>query len=77
MNTLSLTTLQEQLFQVIDNVLKTGMPVEIERHGRKVMIIEVKSPQSVCERLKARPLFTDKIDFDIPTSWTWNEAKNL
>ncbi|MDM8564391.1 type II toxin-antitoxin system Phd/YefM family antitoxin [Candidatus Halobeggiatoa sp. HSG11] len=77
MNTLNLTILQEKLSQVIDNVLQTGIPVEIERNGRKVMIIEVKSQQSVTERLKIHPLFTDNINFDTPTEWEWNETKNL
>jgi len=77
MNTLNSTILQNKLFQVIDNVLQTGMPIEIERNGRKVMIAEVKSPQSITEKLKAHPLFTDKINFDTPTSWEWNETKNL
>lgn len=67
----------EKLSQVLDNVLNTGIPVDIEYKGRKIMIIEVKSPQSVSERLQARPLFTNKIDFDTPTAWEWNEIKNL
>jgi prevent-host-death family protein len=77
MNTLSLTTLQNNPLKVIDKVLETGIPIEIERHGRKIMIVEVKSPQSITERLTAKPLFTHKIDFDTPTEWEWNETKNL
>jgi hypothetical protein len=30
MNTLNLTTLQEKLPQIVDNMLKTGIPVEVE-----------------------------------------------
>jgi hypothetical protein len=44
------------------------------------MIVAVKSTesQSVTERLKAQPLFThEKIDFDRPTEWEWNEVRNL
>jgi len=77
MNTLNLTTLKEKLPQVIDNILQTGIPVEIERNGRKVMIVEVKSSQSITDKLKAYPLFTNKIDFDMPTELEWNETKNL
>jgi len=80
MNTLSLTTLQEKLPQIVDNILKTGNPVEVEVEydGCKIMIIAVKSTQSVTERLKAQPLFThEKVDFDTPTEWEWNEMKNL
>jgi PHD/YefM family antitoxin component YafN of YafNO toxin-antitoxin module len=77
MNTLSLTTLQNDLLKMIDKVLETGIPIEIERHGRKIMIVEVKSPQSITKRLTAKPLFTNEIDFDTPTEWEWNETKNL
>jgi hypothetical protein len=41
------------------------------------MIAEVKSPQYIIEKLKAHPLFTNKINFDAPTSLEWNETKNL
>ena len=77
MNTLNLTTLQERLPQIVDNILKTGIPIEIEHRGHKLMMISIKSPQSISERLKARPLFTNQVDFDMPTEWEWNETKNL
>lgn len=35
------------------------------------------SPQSVTERLKAHPLFTNEIDFDTPLELEWNETNNL
>jgi len=41
------------------------------------MIAEVKSPQYIIEKLEAHPLFTNKINFDAPTSLEWNETKNL
>lgn len=79
MNTLNLTTLQEKLPQIVDNMLKTGIPVEIKYHGSKAMIVAVKSTESVSvtERLKAQPLLTHQIDFDVPTEWEWNEVRNL
>jgi len=77
MDILSSTAFKQNLFQVIDEVLRTGIPVEVEHNTRKVMITAVTSPQSVTDRLKARPLFTDKIDFDTLTEWEWNETKNL
>jgi hypothetical protein len=78
MKTLSLTTLQNQLLQIISSILDTGIPVEIEYQGRKVRIVAVEeiSP-TVTERLIAKPLFTHPVEFDTPTEWTWNEMKNL
>ena len=43
----------------------------------RLMKSPLKSPQSISEKLKAHPLFTDKINFDVPTDWKWNETKNL
>ena len=39
MSQISLTTLRQQLFKVVDRVIKTGVPVEISRHGHKLRIV--------------------------------------
>src|SRR5688572_6739620 len=39
--TITATTLRADLYRVIDNVLKTGVPVEVELRGRKVRIVPV------------------------------------
>lgn len=36
---LSATTLRSRLYEVLDEVLRTGEPVEIERKGRKLLIV--------------------------------------
>ena len=77
MKTRASTTVQDQLFQIINQVLQTGTAVEVEHQGRKVRIAAVSSPQSVTERLAAHPLITQTIDFETSTEWTWNEMKNL
>jgi hypothetical protein len=38
MERLSLTSLRKQLYRVFDRVLETGVPVEVERNGRTVII---------------------------------------
>lgn len=77
METLALTRITNQLFQIIERVLQTGIPVAVEHQGRVAQIVAVQPPQSVTERLAAHPLITQTIDFEIPTEWTWNEMKNL
>ncbi len=67
MNTLNSTILQNKLFQVIDNVLQTGMPIEIERNGRKIMIAEVKSPQSITEKNITRHYNVSDLETDLKT----------
>lgn len=39
----SISRLRANLYQVVDRVLETGEPVEIERHGRRVRIVSVES----------------------------------
>lgn len=38
---LSLTALRQQLFKVVDQIIKTGVPVEIERNGHRLKIVLV------------------------------------
>jgi len=46
--------LRSQFDQVIDNVLRTGEPVEFECGGRRLQIAPVPSPSKL-DRLVARP----------------------
>ena len=39
MEQLSLTALRQQIFKVVDRIIETGVPVEIERHGHRLRII--------------------------------------
>ena len=39
MSPISLTALRSQLFKIVDRVIETGMPVEIERKGHKLKIV--------------------------------------
>ena len=41
MHRLSLTRLRANLYNIVDQVIETGEPVEIERHNKKVMVIPV------------------------------------
>lgn len=45
MKKIALTTFRQNLFQIVDQVIETGVPVEIERKGRcvRVMVEERKS----------------------------------
>lgn len=45
--------LREDIYRILDQVLDTGIPVEIERHGKLLKIIPVE-PRSKLENLKPR-----------------------
>jgi hypothetical protein len=51
---LSLTTVRSDLYRIVDRVLDTGVPVEIERRGRRVRIAPVR-PKSKLDGLVKRP----------------------
>jgi len=51
---LSLTKMRSDLYKIMDRVLDTGVPVEIERRGRKIRIVPV-APKSKIDNLVKRP----------------------
>jgi len=51
---LSPSKLRENIYRILDEVLKTGLPVEIERRGQRLKIVPVKEPNKL-ERLIERP----------------------
>jgi len=51
---LSLTRMRSDLYKIMDRVLDTGVPVEIERRGRKIRIVPV-PPKSKLDNLIKRP----------------------
>lgn len=53
METLSLTALRNRLYQVVDQVIKTGVPQEIERKGRRLKImLDTSEPVNKLSRLQ-------------------------
>lgn len=74
---LTLTALRQRLFEVADQVLKTGAPVAIERHGKTLLLVPEERP------LKLRQLRRRKLIKGAPESLVnakvgeWRELKNL
>lgn len=77
MKKLTLTALRQRLFQVADEVLESGIPVEIERNGKKLLLVPQDQPSKL-GRLKRRKLIKGP-----PESLTdakvgeWHEPQNL
>jgi len=53
--TLTASTLRTNVYKILDDVLETGKPVEIERKGRRLRIVAVVIPESKTARIKKRP----------------------
>lgn len=80
MRKLSLTQLRSNLYQTVDNVIKSGVPVEVERHGYKVQIRLLQPKKSKLDNLVKNPraIIGDPEDI-VHMDWSseWNEEKNL
>ena len=77
MAAMSLTSLRGKLFKVVDEVIRTGIPAEIERKGQRVKIVlDVK--KSKLDNLKAHDCIVgDPDDLIALKVAPWNETSNL
>lgn len=75
---ISLTKMRSDLYKIMDRVLETGVPVEIERRGRKIRIIPV-APKSKLDNLVKRPgtIIGDPEEI-VHMDWSdeWSEARS-
>jgi antitoxin (DNA-binding transcriptional repressor) of toxin-antitoxin stability system len=53
---LTASKLRENIYRILDQVLETGIPVEIERHGKLLKIVPVEAPNKL-DNLPKRPEF--------------------
>jgi hypothetical protein len=77
---LTASTLRTNVYKILDAVLETGKPIEIERKGRRLRIIAVLTPESKTARIKKRPglINGDPKDLDsIDWSKEWNPNGNF
>ncbi|PAS99859.1 MAG: hypothetical protein BSR46_05945 [Candidatus Dactylopiibacterium carminicum] len=73
MESVSLTTLRQNIFQIADQVLATGEPVVIERHGQRLVLAPEKPPRLRVEELPRRYAIVGDPE-DLVNAPTWNEA---
>lgn len=52
--TITASELRQNVYRLLDQVLATGLPIEIERGGRRLRIVPV-DPQAKLTRLSAHP----------------------
>ena len=79
MRKLTLTTLRQQIFQIADEVLVTGVPVSIERNGR-VLLLSSATPAKPSKhlKLKRRKLINGDAESLVAVKvGEWREPQNL
>ena len=77
MGSISLTALRNNLFKIVDDIIKTGNPVEIERNGHRLKII-LKEKRSKLDNLKPHDCIVGDPDDLIQIKvGEWGEATKL
>lgn len=61
--------LREDIYRILDEVLATGIPVDIERRGRLLRIIPVEG-QSKLKNLKARKYLRTDAESIVHMDWS-------
>ncbi len=54
MKTITATELQNNMYQLLEEVLQTGTPIEVHTHGRKLLISPI-AEQDKLKNLVSRP----------------------
>lgn len=75
---LTASKLRADVYRILDQVLETGVPVEIERRGRMLQIVPVEAPSKL-ENLSARPYLAVVPEELVELDWSaaWDAARAL
>jgi len=66
---LTASKLRENIYRILDEVLETGVPVEIRRKGKTVRIVPGE-PVSKLERLEPRDYLLDDPEAFVHVDWS-------
>jgi Antitoxin Phd_YefM, type II toxin-antitoxin system len=61
--------LRENIYRILDQVLDTGVPVEIERNGKLLRIMPVEK-RSKLDNLKPRPYLLSEAEDLVHVDWS-------
>ena len=61
--------LRENIYRILDQILDTGVPVEIERHGKLLRIVPVET-RSKLDNLKPRPYLLSDAEDLVHLDWS-------
>ncbi|MBA7620824.1 hypothetical protein ES703_28179 [subsurface metagenome] len=75
---ISVTRLRQNLYSILDEVIETGIPIEIERKGHRLKIVP-ENPTGKLERLEKHEIIKGDPEELVHLDWfpTWSGEKNL
>ena len=77
MSQISLTTLRQQLFKVVDRIIKTGVPVEISRRGHKLRIVPVAKASKLARLTPHKAIVGNPEDLVELKAGKWQKGRTL
>ncbi len=75
MKSVTPTELRSNIYQLLDEIIQTGVPIEIDRNGVKLKITTIE-PVNKLKNLVPHPDFVNGDPDDLPTL-TWEDELNL
>ncbi len=75
MKTLTPTEFRSNIYNILDEILKTGVPIELNKGGKKLRIVPVEKTDKLAN-LKSRPEVIQGDPDDI-IDLNWEEEVNL
>lgn len=76
MEKITITALRQNLFNVVDRVLATGKPVEIERHGKRLLLMPEQGGSKLARLKKRRLIVGNAATLPDEQVWEWDENGN-
>jgi hypothetical protein len=67
---LTASKLRQDIFRILDKIIETGEPIEIERAGHILMITQVKRSSSKLSKLKRRKVTDEDSDNFTHIDWS-------
>lgn len=72
---LTITRLRQNIYKLLDQVAKTGVPIEINRNGKTLRIIKTEEHKKI-KNLRKRPVFNCDPEDIISMDWSheWRQT---
>ncbi len=67
---LTASKLRENIYRVLDEVLATGQPVEIERNGRRLLIVADDQPSRLSRLVKRSDIVVGNSEDFVHLDWS-------